>query len=390
MPEERNKIKVLHIITRLIVGGAQQNTIMSVAGLQRLGKYELTLLSGPQTGPEGSLIEEAAARCQLHIIAQLRRNVNLFHDLAALVKIFLFIKKGDFDIIHTHSSKAGILGRWAAWLAGKNNIVHTVHGWGHNNFQHPLIRFFYINLEKLTLKVTDKLIGVSRVNIKNGLTQGIGKPNDYILIRSGIDLEYFKHPKASPEKTRSKMGIPPGVPVVGTVTRLCKQKAPLDFIKACAIIAKTIPNAWFVIVGDGPLRKKAEALSKKNGLETRLIFTGIRNDLPEIMSTFTVFALSSLWEGLPRVLPQAMARGLPIVATNIDGNAEAVINEENGLLVSPGDYTAMARSILSLLNNPEKALMMGQNGLRKVEEFSDKKMIKELDSLYKTLISCGK
>ncbi|MCG2712719.1 MAG: glycosyltransferase family 4 protein [Candidatus Omnitrophica bacterium] len=388
--KQENKIRVLHIITRLIVGGAQQNTILTVAGLQGLGDYELTLLSGPQTGPEGSLIEEAAASCKLRILPELRRNINPYYDLIAFIKLIRFIKKSRFDIIHTHSSKAGILGRWAARLAGKNIIVHTVHGWGHHDFQHPLIRFLYISLEKLTLLITHKLIGVSKVNIENGLVNGIGKVNNYSLIRSGIDLERFKHPRGHQEQLRSKLGIPPGVPVVGTVTRLSAQKAPLDFIRACAIIAESNPEAWFVIVGDGPLKSEAESLTKKLALEKRLVFTGLRDDVPELMSLFNIFALSSLWEGLPRVLPQAMARGLPIVATNIDGNAEAVINEENGLLVAPGDYKALAQSILSLLDKPQTAALMGKNGFKRVEEFAAQKMIKEIDSLYKGLLSCGK
>ncbi len=388
--KDENKIRVLHIITRLIVGGAQQNTILSISGLDRLGNYELTLLSGPQTGPEGSLIEEAAAKCKLHLLPELRRSINPYYDLIAFVKLFLFISKRKFDIIHTHSSKAGILGRWAAKLAGKNIIVHTVHGWGHNDSQHPLIRSLYISLEKLTLLITSKLIGVSKANIETGIANGIGKAKDYLLIRSGIELEYFKHPKSTQEQIRSELEIPLRVPVVGTVTRLSEQKAPLDFIKSCAIIAKKNPDAWFVIVGDGPLRGRAESLMKKLELEKRMIFTGLRNDIPELISIFNVFALSSLWEGLPRVLPQAMAQGLPIVATDIDGNAEAVINEENGLLVPPGNYNAFAESILSLLNKPEKAALMGQKGLRMVEEFSDKKMVKELNSLYMELISCGK
>lgn len=157
------------------MGGAQQNTILSVAGLQSSGDYELTLVSGPQTGSEGSLIDQAAKVCELHILPELRRNINPYYDIIAFVKLIRFIKKRRFDIIHTHSSKAGILGRWAAKLAGKNIIVHTVHGWGYNSLQHPLIRFLYISLEKLSLLITKKLICVSKVNIENGLANNIGK-----------------------------------------------------------------------------------------------------------------------------------------------------------------------------------------------------------------------
>lgn len=388
--EKQSKIRVLHIITRLIIGGAQQNTILSAAGLNHSGVYDLTILSGPQTGPEGSLIDEASSACKLEILPQLRRSINPYYDLIAFIKLIMFIKKGNFDIVHTHSSKAGILGRWAAKLAGTKIIVHTVHGWGHNDFQYLLLRLLYISLEKLTLLITNKLIGVSNVNIENGLAHGIGKESDYCLIRSGIELERFKHPFCNQEQIRKKWGIPAGAAVVGTVTRLSEQKAPFDFIRSCAIITKSNPEARFIIVGDGPLRSEAEALVNKWGLQNRLIFTGLRSDVPEIMQIFNVFALSSLWEGLPRVLPQAMASRLPIAATNIDGNAEAVINEENGLLVPAGDYNALAKSIIRLLDDPQTAKLMGEKGSKRVEEFSVLLMVNQIDLLYKELLSCGK
>ena len=387
---KEDKIRVLHIITRLIIGGAQQNTILSAAGLKDLGDYELTILSGPQTGPEGSLINEAASACDLHILKQLRRNINPYYDLIAFVKLIRFIKKGNFDIVHTHSSKAGILGRWAARLAGTKVIVHSVHGWGHNTFQHPFIRSLYINLEKITLPITNKLIGVSKVNIKQGISRGIGKTDDYVMIRSGIDLKRFKNPKKPQDQVRGDLGIKIDALVVGTVTRLSAQKAPLDFIKSCFIAAKSSPKCIFVIVGDGPQRAKAEALVKEYRLEKQVIFTGLRTDIPELMSIFNIFVLSSLWEGLPRVLPQAMALKLPIVATDIDGNSEAVINGENGLLVAPGDCKAIAEAVIRLLENRDLAKSLGERGFERVEEFSDLKMLKQIDSLYRELLSCGK
>lgn len=386
----KKNLRVLHIITRLIIGGAQQNTILTACGLQNSGSYEINLLSGPQTGPEGSLITKAESSCKLQILPELRRAINPYYDFLALIKLISFIKKNNFDIVHTHSSKAGILGRWAAKIAGVKIIVHTVHGWGHNDFQHPILRLFYITLEKLSLLITNKLIAVSKVNMEKGLNSGIGRKEDYTLIRSGIVLERFKHPVRTKNEIREDLGIKPNAPVVGTVTRLSPQKAPLDFIRSCAIISKRIPEARFIIVGDGPLKSKANQLAIDLSIEKNIIFTGLRSDIPELMSSFNIFALSSLWEGLPRVLLQAMAMKLPIAATNADGNAEAIIHEQNGLLTAAGDYQNMAQSIIQLLEDTQKAKLMGENGFKRIEEFSAKKMINQIDLLYRELISCGK
>ncbi|CAN2048487.1 Glycosyltransferase family 4 protein [Candidatus Magnetomoraceae bacterium gMMP-1] len=380
-------IPVLNIITRMIIGGAQE-TPMLTADLIDKSQWAMDILSGPQTGPEGSLIEETRSRgISLKIEPMLVREINPLKDFIALFRLIRFIKKGKYKIIHTHSSKAGILGRWAAWLAGTPVIVHTVHGWGHNSRQHPLVRAFYILLEKLTLPITDRLIAVSPLDIQKGLSDGIGKQNDFVVIRSGIELERFGHPKISRDKTRSSLGIPPHAFVIGSVTRLSPQKAPLDFIEAVGIIAKKNPNAWFVIVGDGPLRQDVERLANKLDLKDRLILTGLRRDIPELMAAFDIFVLSSLWEGLPRVLPQAMATGLPIVATNIDGNAEAVIDRLNGLLTPPSDPSALAQAIIEIMNDPEMADRMGAAGMKCSHEFGAQKMTDEIEMLYKELTS---
>ncbi len=375
-------IPVLHPITRLIVGGAQENTMLT-ADLLDKSAWAVDVLCGPQTGVEGSLIEEVRRRnIPLTIEPTLVREINPLKDLLALFRLARFIKRGGYTIVHTHSSKAGILGRWAAWLAGTPIIVHTVHGWGHHQRQHPLVRAVYIALEKLTLRISDKLIVVSPRNIEKGLAGGIGRPEDYVVIRSGIELDRFGHPRVPREETRAALGIPPDAPVVGTVTRLSPQKAPLDFVSAMSIVAQNIPDAWFVMVGDGPLRSQVEALAAELGIADRLILTGLRRDVPELMAAFDIFALSSLWEGLPRVLPQAMATGLPIVATAIDGNAEAVADGANGLLVPPATPPALAQAVIELLRHPYLAKRMGQEGKNRAAEFGAKKMVEDIAALY--------
>ncbi len=382
-----NKISVLHPITRLIIGGAQENTMLT-ADLLDKKRWAVDVISGPQTGPEGSLIGEVRQRgVSLTLEPTLVREVNPLKDVLAFFRLARFMRRGKYSIVHTHSSKAGILGRWAAKLAGVPVIIHTVHGWGHTNRQHPLVQQFYIRLEKLTLPITDKLIVVSPRDIEKGLQDGIGVPDDYTVIRSGIELERFGHPQVPRPETRAALGIPPDAPVVGTVTRLSPQKAPLDFVQAAALVSQAVPECRFVMVGDGPLRPQVEALAAELGVADQLILTGLRRDVPELMAAFDIFALSSLWEGLPRVLPQAMATGLPLVATAIDGNAEAVIDGVNGYLIPPGEPAELARAVIGLVDNPHLARQMGGAGCQRVAEFGAAVMVDKIDSLYRQLLT---
>ncbi|HRW08678.1 MAG TPA: glycosyltransferase family 4 protein [Caldilineaceae bacterium] len=381
------KIRVLHPITRLIIGGAQENTLLTAALLDK-AEWDVTVLCGPQTGSEGSLIETAQEwGLALTIEPTLVREINPLKDLLALLRMVRLMRQGNYTIVHTHSSKAGILGRWAAKLAGVPIIVHTIHGWGHHDRQHPLIRAYYILLEKLTLLITDKLIVVSSLNTTKGLADGIGRAEDYVVIRSGIELGRFGHPQVPRSETRATWGIPNDVAVVGTVTRLSPQKAPLDFVRAAALIAQRHPQTWFMMVGDGPLRGEVEALAAELGIADRLVLTGLRRDVPELMAAFDFFALSSLWEGLPRVLPQAMATGLPIVATACDGSAEAITDGENGFLVPPGEPAQLAERLCQLLADPALAEQMGVTGQDRVDEFSDERMVAQITALYRELLN---
>lgn len=380
------RIRVLHVITRLIVGGAQENTMLTAALLDKQ-RFHADVISGPQTGPEGSLIDEVRRRdIPLTILPDLVREIRPIHDLKALLALGRLARQGRYDIIHTHSSKAGILGRWAGWMARVPIIVHTVHGWGHHDRQHPLVRRFYILLERTTQHITDRLIVVSPLNIQKGLSDGIATPDKYVTIRSGIDLDRFMRPSRSRAEVRAELGIPLDVPVMGTVARFSPQKAPLDFVAAAAAVASAVPQAHFVFVGDGPLRDQAEAAIAEAGLAARFHLTGLRRDVPELLTALDVFALSSLWEGLPRVLPQAMAAGLPIIATAIDGNAEAVEDGVNGCLVPPAEPPALAEAVIALLRDPDAARRMGQAGLARVREFGAAQMVDDIARLYEALL----
>lgn len=388
-------IRVLHPITRLIIGGAQENTMLTAERMTHdpafAGRYAVDVVSGPQTGPEGSLIEEVRERgVALTILPELRREISPANDLRALLTLRHMMRGSDghprYDIVHTHSSKAGVLGRIAARAASVPLIVHTVHGWSFHDRMAPRRRAVYIGLEKLGASLGHALIVVSPHDIEKGLAVGIGKREDYTLIRSGIELERFGHPQVPPATVRAQLGIPAEALVVGSVTRLSQQKAPLDLVEAFAHIHRARPDAWFLIVGDGSLRAEVEARLHTLGLAERTRLTGLRRDVPELLAAFDLFMLSSLWEGLPRVLPQAMATGLPIVCTQADGSAEAVRDGENGFLAPRGDPAALAAPALRLLNDPALRQQMGEAGRRLAPTFSAAQMVVDIDTLYQRLL----
>lgn len=381
------KVRVLQAITRLIVGGAQELAMFTAASLDP-ARYETGMLSGPQTGPEGEIISEVRSRgIPLTILPELVREVNPVKDLLALVKLTRFMRQGRYHVVHTHSSKAGILGRVAARLAGIPVVVHTVHGWGFYDGQHPAMRALYIALEKLADRCCDRLVVVSRLNADKGLAVGISRPEKYVTIHASIDVDRYAHPTTDPAAVRAALGIPAGVPVVGTVGRLSPQKAPLDWMQAAAVVAQAIPEARFVYVGDGPLRPQVESLVAELGLADRVILAGLRRDVPDLLGILDVFALSSRWEGLPLVIPQAMAAGVPVVCTRVDGTEEAIADGVTGLLVPPAQPRALGESIVSLLQDPARARHIALAGRRRAEDFDVREMVSATDRLYRELLA---
>ncbi len=379
------KVKVLHVITRLILGGAQQNTMITASRLDSR-QFDVTLVSGPQTGPEGTLFGEVHRRAvNLRIINELVREISPLKDLQALAKLYRLIRTGGFDIVHTHSSKAGILGRLAAWLARVPVVVHTVHGWGFHDQMWAPQRWLFIRLERWAASISDKLIVVSDVTKAKGLQEKIGAPEQFVTIYSGIELEEFKSPALDPAKKRRELGIPSGVPVIGTVGRLSPQKAPGDLLAAARKVVSAVPEARFVIVGDGPLRNEVEQSIRVMGCGESILLTGIREDVTELMALFDIFVLASRWEGLPRVIPQAMAAGKPVVCTNVDGNSEAVTDGVNGFVVPPRDPEALCNAILTLLRDPGLIKTMGLEGRKRAAIFCASVMVEAIDALYHAL-----
>jgi glycosyltransferase involved in cell wall biosynthesis len=382
--EPRGAPAVLHVITRLIVGGAQENTLETAAGLDPRG-FRSEILCGPESGPEGSLLDEARARgVRVSVEPALLRELHPRADLQAVLRIARFVRRGGFRVLHTHSSKAGILGRFAARLAGVPHVVHTVHGWSFHARQPAALRALYVRLERAAARITDTLVAVSERDVEKGLAAGIGSADRYRVIRSAVEIDRFARPIRSRSEVRGEWGIPEGAPVIGSVTRLVPQKAPLDFVTAAAAIAGARPEARFVLVGDGPERDAVEQRVRALGLGGRVLLLGLRRDVPDLLAAFDAFLLTSLWEGMPRVLVQAVAAGVPVVATAVDGCAELVRDGETGLLVPPGRPEAAARAALRLLGDPDLATRIRRAARPRIErEFGLERMLGALEEVYR-------
>lgn len=380
-------ISVLHPITRLIVGGAQENT-MYTAALLDPARYRVAVLSGPQTGPEGSLIEEVRARgVSLTILPTLLRQISPLNDLRALIALTRLMRRERFTIVHTHSSKAGILGRIAAKLAGVPRIVHTVHGWSFHEHMSPAVRWTYILLERFTARFTDALIVVARPDIEKGLRAGIGKPEQYHLIRSAIPLDEFDPATVDRAAARHALGLPLDAPVLGNVGRFSAQKNPLDWVRVAGQVARQVPGCRFLLVGDGPLRADVEAALAAEGLADRTVLTGLRRDVPQLLAAMDAFLLTSLWEGLPRVIPQALAMRIPVVANRADGVAEAIVHGETGFLCDPGNLEQAAAYCVQLLTQPGLRDEVGARGREfALREFDVRQMVAQIAALYEELL----
>ncbi len=289
-------VPVLHVITRLIVGGAQENTVYTAALLD-IHRFQAEIVSGAQTGSEGSLIEEVQQQqIPLTILPDLVRQVSPVHDLKALTQLVRLFRQKKCVIAHTHSSKAGILGRLAARLAGTTYILHTVHGWSFHEYMPPMVRKTYILLERWMARFCEAIIVVAEKDIQKGLQAGIGKPEQYRLIRSAIPLELFNPALVDRQAARLSLGIPAEAVVIGNVGRFSVQKNPLEWVRAAELIARDRPDVFFLLVGDGPLRSQVERMVAAGGLSGRVILTGLRRDIPHMMAGMDIF-LSDIFVG---------------------------------------------------------------------------------------------
>jgi len=372
------KLRVLHAITMLELGGAQRNTLDTVARLDR-DRFEVGLACADR----GELLAEARGipDTTLFLLPHLRREVRPLDDLRAFRELRGAIRAFGADLVHTHSSKAGVLGRAAARAEGVAVVVHSIHGYGFGPHQHPLVRRLFLAAERQAARWTTAFVAVSRENLQQGLRLGLFTADRVHLIRSGIALAAFRTPQGG-EAVRRELGIPPEAPLVVQVSCFKPQKAPERFVELARRVRDRVPAAHFLLVGDGELRPRLERLREAAGLADRLHLPGWRRDVPAVLAAATVATLTSRFEGLPRAVVEALAAGVPVVAMAVDGVVEVVRDGVNGFLVPPGDVAAMAERVVAVLATPGLRSRLAARAGEGLEEFDRDRMVRQQEALY--------
>ena len=377
-----DKINLLYVITKLELGGAQKQLLSIIDSLdkRRFNVFLFSAKCGLMVGDAVSIEGLALVRSRW-----LDRPLNPFKDPLAMFEIYRFIKKNNIQIVHTHSSKAGILGRIGARLAGVRFICHTVHGWSFNDFQPYLLRKVFIGLERFVSRFTDRIIVVSLYDKQKGLDNRIGSLNKYRLIRYGIEPAGID---LREPKIKRELGIDSNALVVGMVSCLKPQKAPQDFIRLAFLVNKSLKSTKFILIGDGKMRQPLQRLIDKLGLQRKVILTGWRRDVFAILPGIDVFVLTSLWEGLPVSVLEAVSSSVPVVATNTGGVAEVIIDAKTGFLVRPHSIQAMSEKVVILLKDANLRKQLAKSALDSLNgSFALGNMVKSNQDLYETLVS---
>lgn len=382
-------VRVLHVITRMIVGGAQENTLLSVEGLDRLPGYEVELCSGVESGPEGELLSRARETTRLIELPELRRGVDPRADAVALWKLYKLIRRGRYHIVHTHSSKAGVLGRMAAVMAGTPLVVHTLHSLVFHEYQPWLVNKLCRGVKLACAPMTDHFISVSDVISRKALAAGVGRPHQYTTVYSGMELDWYLNAPDDGAAVRREFGIPPGALVVGKIARLFPLKGHDELLTAAPDVIRRHPNVRFLLIGDGILQDHLRRRATGLGILDNFVFAGLiaRERIPQMLTAMDVVVHTSLREGLARVLPQALAMGKPCVSFDIDGAPEVVIPDRTGYLVRPNDSAGLAEALSRLLTDPILRVRMGAAGRAHVDPaFRAETMVGRIADVYENLL----
>lgn len=380
---ELPKVKVLHVITRFIAGSGG-NTLLSATGMdpQRYETWVAAMPGGPLWEPA------RAAGVRTVEVRHLRERIAPWHDLRATWELRRLIRRERFTVVHTHCSKAGLIGRVAARWAGVPVIVHTFHILAVHDGLSWFRRHLYLLLERAVRGCAHHYVAVAPRLARQAVEQRIAPPGRVTVVPSAVDVDTI--PVREDPRVRAELGIPPGVPVVGTVGRIVAQKAPLDFVRMCARVRAGRSDAVFVWVGDTTLESaglEQEARQEAARLGVPILFTGFRPDAPRVAASFDVYVVPSRYEGLGRSLTEAMASGKAVVAAAVNGVPDLVEPGVTGLLVEPGDVEALAACTLWLLDHPDAARLMGEQGSERVRShFTTEVMCGALDQLYGDLL----
>jgi glycosyltransferase involved in cell wall biosynthesis len=382
-------MRVAHVITRLIIGGAQENTLWTVDDQHHLYGDEVCLITGPGRGPEGSLEPVARERgLDLKLVPQFYRNISPRHELAALKTVQRHLADFAPQIVHTHSSKAGIVGRLAAHRLGIP-AVHTIHGAAFHVGQSRAAFRLYRFLERRAAAWCDHFITVCDAMQRQYLDAGIAEPERYTTIYSGMDVDRIQAPSRAPSVIRQSLGIDSNALVVGKIARLFPLKGHKFLIEAARAVVDKVPQVQFLLLGDGILREQFEARVAELGLQDHFKFAGLipPTEVADYIHAMDIVAHTSEWEGLARVLPQGLIVGKPVVSFDIDGAREVCIPDTTGYLIPAGDIDALATAITQLATDAPLRHRMGEEGRRRFQDvFRHQTMTEQIRAVYQQVL----
>jgi glycosyltransferase involved in cell wall biosynthesis len=383
-------MRVVHIITRMIIGGAQENTLFNCLDLLSYGD-EVILLTGPTDGPEGRLLEQGrAGGLRVETIASLCRSIHPMRDYTAYRRLMQRIHELQPDVVHTHSAKGGMLGRAAAWANRVPVIVHTVHGAPFHPYQSWITRQFYRACEKWAAKRCHHLIAVADAMRDLMIDHGIVTAEKISTIYSGMDVEPFLVADQHRDDMRRRLGYTDERVVVGKIARLFELKGHEYIIEAAREVVRANPTVRFLLVGDGSLRPSIEESIAKSGLKPFFTLTGLvaPEEIPQYLSAMDIVVHCSLREGLARTLPQALLAGKPVVSFDIDGAREVCIDNQTGFLIPPKDIHRLGKAIVRLTNDAKLRAEQGRGGQQKLkDQFRHQTMTAKIRELYERLLA---
>jgi glycosyltransferase involved in cell wall biosynthesis len=383
-------MRIAHIITRLIIGGAQENTLFNVDDQHHLFNDEVCLITGPGLGPEGSLEPRALARgLDLRVLPELRRSLNPLQDWSCLKAIRKALSDFAPQLVHTHSSKAGILGRLAAHQLGIP-AVHTIHGASFHYGQNPLAHTAYKWAEKRAARWCQHYICVCDAMTEQYVKAGIAPREKFTTVYSGMDIDHFLTPRREPATLRAELGIAPTDIVIGKVARLFHLKGHEYLIEAAPLVVKAVPEVRFLLVGDGILRSEFQSRIAELGLTKHFVFAGLvaPEAVGEYLHAMDVVVHTSVWEGLARVLPQGSIAGKPVISFAIDGAPEVCVPEETGLLVEPRNISQLADAMIRMAKDTALRHRLGKTGKERfTEQFRHQNMTRRIREVYSRVLA---
>jgi glycosyltransferase involved in cell wall biosynthesis len=375
----------------MILGGAQEDALVTVNALRRTGAYEAGIVAGPETGPEGELLSEARG-CGLpvRVVPEMRRAVRPVLDLAAVSALRRLFSELKPDIVQTHSSKAGVLGRLAARAAGVPVVIHRVHGVAFGPWQTRFGNTAFVAAERAAAPLADRLVTVADFLKDQCLAAGVGRPEQFETIRCGFDVRpYLDAGPETRERVRREFGFLEDDLVIVKIARLSELKGHGYVLAAAPEVLRELPRAKFLFVGGGKLRGDLERDAREKLPAGTVRFTGLvpRERIPGVLAASDILVHAGLREGLPLVLVQAMLAGRPVVSFDLDGAPEVVLPGETGLLIEPGDKAGLARAVVGLGRDPGRRAALSARGRAACREaFGLETLVRSIDRLYRGLL----